>query len=101
MQSTTTGPLTFGASESGTASNEAMPRSAQGATQGDIKQAADAPAGSQISPDMKKAERLRRRWMKAQDAWVGRARERVRTHPIASVAIGLGVGVLLDRFTSR
>lgn len=48
-----------------------------------------------------KGEEMRHHWMETQDYWVGSARECVRTHPIASVAIAVGVGMLLSRLTSR
>ncbi|ANQ85001.1 hypothetical protein [Azoarcus olearius] len=97
MQSTTTGPTTLtGASEQGAARIERLSGDAHEA----VNRMAEKTA-STVRDLGAKGEEMRQHWMETQDYWVGSARECVRTHPIASVAIAVGVGMLLSRLTSH
>lgn len=40
-------------------------------------------------------------WSHVQDEWLEGARDTVRRHPVASVMIAVGVGLLFSRFTSH
>lgn len=44
-----------------------------------------------------KGEHMRQQLLTTQDAWVANARDCVRNHPLASVAIAAGLGMLFSR----
>lgn len=96
MQSTTTGPTIVGAAEQGAEQIEKL----SGNAQETVNRIADATAARVRNLGLK-GEQMRQQWMETQEQWVGSARECVRSHPIASVAIAVGVGLLLSRLTSR
>jgi ElaB/YqjD/DUF883 family membrane-anchored ribosome-binding protein len=96
MQSTTTGPSIIGATEQGAEQIEKL----SGNAQETVNRIADATA-ARVREMGLKGEQMRQQWMETQEQWVGSARECVRSHPIASVAIAVGVGLLLSRLTSR
>ena len=96
MQSTTTGPTIVGAAEQGAEQIEKISSS----TQDTVNRIAEATA-SRVRDMGLKGEKMRQQWMETQDQWVGNARECVRNHPIASVAVAVGVGLLISRLTSR
>jgi ElaB/YqjD/DUF883 family membrane-anchored ribosome-binding protein len=96
MQSTTTGPTIVGAAEQGAEQIEKL----SGNAQETVNRIADATA-ARVREMGLKGEQMRQQWMDTQEQWVGSARECVRGHPIASVAIAVGVGLLISRLTSR
>lgn len=95
MQVTTTGPI-GGVSEEGAERIERLSSGAQDA----VKRVAEATA-STVREMGAKGEQLHRQWAQTQDYWMTSARDCVRTHPLASVAIAAGVGLLLSRLMSR
>lgn len=95
MQSTNAGASLSQATEAGAARVEKMSSSAHQAV--DKMTAATASTMREMGA---RGEELRQHWMEAQEHWVASSRECVRTHPLASVAVAVGVGLLLSRLLS-
>lgn len=92
----TTGRTIAGAFEEGAAKAERLSESAQEA----VGRAAEA-TSSTMRQAGEKGEQLGKELLETQEAWLHEAREYVRQHPIASVAIAVGVGMLIARMRSR
>lgn len=88
----TTGSNLGGAAEKGAERIGEMSGKAQDAA----SRAADAAAAS-ARRARAKGEEYGEQWMDTQDAWVQNARECIRDHPIASVAVAAGVAYVLSR----
>ena len=96
MQDTNVGSRMTSSTEQGAAAIERLGERAQEG----VGKAAEATA-SAMRHAGQRGEELGRQWMDTEEAWAQSARECVRAHPITSVAIAFGVGVLLHRLTSR
>lgn len=96
MQDTNIGSTMTGTTEQGAAAIERLGERAQEG----VGKAAEATA-SAVRHAGQRGEELGRQWMDTEEAWAQNAREYVRAHPITSVVIAFGVGVLLNRLTSR
>jgi ElaB/YqjD/DUF883 family membrane-anchored ribosome-binding protein len=94
MQETTTGPMFGGLSREGTEHAERPSHKAEDA----VNRVAEATASTVREVGMK-GEQMRQQWLTTQDALVASARECVRTHPFASVAVAAVAGLLFSRFT--
>lgn len=96
MHETTTGPI-FGTTPDKQAQRIERERSSSNAEEA-VNRIADATASTVREVGMK-GEHLRQQLLTTQDAWVGSARECVRNHPLASVAVAVGLGLLFSRLT--
>lgn len=85
-----------GAAEEGAARAERLSESAHEA----VNRAAEA-TSSAMHRAGEKGEQLSKEWLETQDAWLHEGCEYIRQHPIASVVIALGVGMLLARRRSH
>ena len=90
----TTGPI-FGTPPDEGAQRNERERSFSSAEQA-VNRVADATASTVRDVGMK-GEHLREQLLTTQDAWVAGARECVRNHPLASVAVAAGLGLLFSR----
>lgn len=92
MHTTTPGSNMTGTAETGAAKIEQLSSSAQDA----IGRAAEA-----ASSGLRHAGERGQEWMHHQEELLEGARECVRRHPVASVMIAVGVGMLFSRFTQH
>ena len=90
MQTTTSGSNVAGGVEKGAAKIEELSSSAQEA----LGRAAHA-----ASEGLRHAGERGQEWIHHQDELLEGARDCVRRHPVASVMIAVGVGMLFSRFT--
>lgn len=90
MQTTTSGSNVAGGVEKGAAKIEELSSSAQEA----LDRAAHA-----ASAKLRQAGERGQEWIHYQDELLEGARDCVRRHPVASVMIAVGVGMLFSRFT--
>lgn len=112
MDQTTTGPI-FGNRPDDEASREDREKSLRheerdkpssqedreksfGHAEETVNRIADATASTVREVGMK-GEQMRQQLLTTQDAWVSNARDCVRNHPLASVAIAAGLGMLFSR----
>ncbi|MDT3671156.1 MAG: hypothetical protein ROZ37_12585 [Aromatoleum sp.] len=92
MQTTTSGSNVTGTADTGAAKIEQLSSKAQDA----IDRVAHA-----ASSRLRNAGERGQEWMHHQDELLEGARECVRRHPVASVMIAVGVGILFSRFTQH
>lgn len=95
METTSTGASLSHASEAGAARVEKLSGTAHEAV--DKVTAATASTIRELGA---RGEHLRQHWSDTQDQWITSSRECVRSHPLASVAVAVGVGLLLSRLMS-
>lgn len=95
METTSTGAPISQATDAGAARLEKLSGSAHEA----VDKMTSATA-STIRDLGAKGEHLRQHWLETQDQWITSSRECVRSHPFASVAVAVGVGLLLSRLLS-
>lgn len=92
FQDTTAGATLAGTAEKGAGKIEELSGSAHHAVDRVTEAASTA---------LRRAGAKGQQWATIQDEWLEGARGMVRRHPVASVVIAAGVGLLFSRFTSH